>query len=244
MPEGARLAETASASGSNGDATPERVSDASTERLSEPEPECNQRDARKAATTHLETLGQQELGSQENLHQQYCAGPIEDDSTERETLSEPEQKAARTITIWWRSSRQQDSELAKILAVRRAATTHENFPNNQGGVDRPDSRKVSFADDIGEPLEERASSGSADGPGREKPPAIGENMKVARFDFGIGLVRGCVCCSSKMPRLNRGCRTCQKRVCRKCFFNHACSVLASVHDLPNEDARSTPSVTI
>jgi len=257
LPHGRISVATAENRGDDAAATSELGSDVMG-RLSEPELVCDQRATRRVATTALETLGESESKrcSEENDIVERVEPPIvyemalDDDAASANYVAQcvttsacaREKRAACTISTWWRSSRQPESELAKILAFRRAATTHENEPARYVAHDKPDSRKVSFADEIGAPLEERHSGGSADQCAPKERRELVSDVKVARFDFGVGLVRGCVACGSKLPRLNRGCKACQKRVCRKCFSTHACSVLASAHGLSAEDARSTPSI--
>merc|ERR1712194_43486 len=110
---------------------------------------------------------------------------------------------------------QPDEQLAKILELRRAATTYENHPENDAAR-----------------AEEKVS----------EQHRMRKGFRAKRFDFGIGLAR-CAECKS-LPRCNRGCASCKQRICRKCFSSHECAGLVCAELTPDELTRSTPGVLI
>merc|ERR1712125_301761 len=98
-------------------------------------------------------------------------------------------------------------DVAGILALRRAGTSHQNYPEKPKFIDGEGSVNFDGPSCGSSPVEASPTS--------ESPALVvvedatpGVAAKSKRFDFGMGVTR-CSCCASKIPRLNRGCKECR-----------------------------------
>jgi len=133
------------------------------------------------------------------------------------------------------SHNQPESELMAILALRRAATTHENYPQETK------SARAHAVQAIAE-VEAKAELPSGAGNAAYNAASRAVAGSEQRFDFGIGVSR-CSVCDSRISRLNRGCGTCKLRMCCTCFREHSC-VLESVREADTDHLRSTPGIAV
>merc|ERR1712039_112771 len=120
-------------------------------------------------------------------------------------------------------------------ALRRAATTHQNHPEAA-------KIAISFVVEATEEVEGKAKLPSGPSNATDSTGSRAMAASEKRFDFGIGVSR-CGVCDSRIPRLNRGCETCNVRMCRRCFGEHNCR-LESAHEADTELLRSTPGIFV